>query len=179
MKRFAPVALALLLFAATPAEARRKQSSYPNFNVGLGVGVGYWFGGYGYANDWNRGYYGSGQVDLNVRFQWNFSWWFSFGLRPGVLLNLTPHWNDDYGRHGVWVDVGIPLDVYLRFFHSKRVYADLIGGLVIMPMRGDFVRAHVGIGVNGWIIQDVFSLGGEVAYLQNSAQVLFRLAWTF
>lgn len=178
-----PAIAAALVLLATPAEAARRHqergASYPNFNVGLGVGFGYWFGGYGYANDWNRGYYGSGQVDVNVRFQWNLSWWFSLGVRPGALLNVTPHWNDDYGYHTVWVDVGIPVDFYLRFFHSRRVYADLLAGVVLMPMRGDLLRAHVGVGLHGWIIQDFFSIGGEVAYLQNSAQVLFRLAWTF
>lgn len=184
MKTSVPFALALtLLLSAAPAEAARprqvRKASYPNFNVGLGVGLGYWFGGYGYADDWHRGYYGSGQVDLNIRFQWNFNWWFSLGVRPGALLNVTPHWNNDYGRRGVWVDLGIPVDFYLRFFHSKRLYADLLAGVVLMPMRGDLLRAHVGVGLHGWIIQDFFSLGGEVAYLQNSAQVLFRLSWTF
>ena len=182
-KTSAPFAMALaLLISAVPAEAARpvRKASYPSFNVGLGVGLGYWFGGYGYVNDWDRGWYGSGQAQVDARFQWNLNWWFSLGFRPGLLVNITPHWSNDYGHRGVFVDVGIPVDAYLRFFHSRRLYFDLFAGVAIMPMRpGSFFRAHVGAGLHGWVIQDRFSLGGEVAYLQNSAQVLFRLSWTF
>ena len=106
------------------------------------------------------------QFDFHFKVQFALGKVVSFGLRPGVLLNVSPA-----------IQVGVPFDVYFRF-HVSRLYFDLLGGLALLFGDAQFLRAHgaVGIGVH---IAHGFAIGFEGGYLQNGAQLLFRASFHF
>jgi hypothetical protein len=122
-------------------------------SLGVDLGGGYWFEG-------------APQFDLHFRLQFALGRVVSIGVRPGVLLNVRPA-----------VELGVPVDVYFRF-HVSRLYFDVLGGLAILFGNTYPLRAHAAVGM-GFVVCPGFSLGLEAGYLQNSAQLLARFAFTF
>jgi hypothetical protein len=147
MRKFA-LASALMMAFLAPARAEA-------VTLGLDLGGGLWLPG-GVVP----------QFDFHFKVQFALGKVVSFGLRPGVLLNVSPT-----------VQVGVPFDVYFRF-HVSRLYFDLLGGLALLFGDAYILRAHgaVGIGVH---IAHGFAIGFEGGWLQNGAQLLFRFSFNF
>lgn len=122
-------------------------------SVGMDLGGGYWFEN-------------AAQFDLHFKVQLNLGEVVSLGFRPGILLNVRPA-----------VEVGVPLDAYLRF-RVSRVYFDLLGGLGILFGNPLPLRAHVAAGMGVFVYKGL-ALGVEGGWLQNGAQLLGRISFTF
>lgn len=155
MRQFAMVcaaALAVLLPATSHAAKKANNESLP-ISVGIDLGGGYWF-------------YNTAQFDLHLRVEFSLHRVVAIGLRPGLLLNVRPA-----------VEVGVPVDAYVRFKVS-RVYFDVLGGLAILFGNPLPLRAHVAGGIGVFVIKG-FSIGVEAGWLQDGAQILGRLAFTF
>lgn len=90
----------------------------------------------------------------------------ALGLRPGLLLNVRPN-----------VEVGLPVDAYIRFKVS-RLYFDVLGGLAVLFGNSLPLRAHVAGGMGVFVVRG-FSIGVEAGWLQDGAQILARFAFTF
>ncbi|MDP1828221.1 MAG: hypothetical protein Q8L48_33405 [Archangium sp.] len=146
MRKFA---LASVLMMAVLAPSRAQAVT-----LGLDLGGGVWL------------------VPLTPQFDFHFKVQFalgkvvSFGLRPGILLNVSPA-----------IQVGVPFDVYFRF-HVSRLYFDLMGGLALLFGDAAFLRAHGAVGM-GVFIAKGFAIGFEGGYLQNGAQLLARFSFNF
>ena len=145
MRKFALLS-ALVMAVLAPARAEA-------VTLGLDAAGGYWFAGVA-------------QFDFHFKVQFNLGKVVSFGLRPGILLNVAPG-----------VQVGVPFDVYFRF-HVSRLYFDLLGGLAILFGDPQFIRAHGAVGM-GVFIAKGFAIGFEGGYLQNAAVVSLRLSFNF
>jgi hypothetical protein len=145
MKKFA-LTTVLMLAVLAPSRADA-------VTLGLDLGGGYWFEG-------------AAQFDFHFKVQFALGKVVSFGIRPGILLNVRPG-----------VEVGLPVDVYFRF-HVSRLYFDVLGGLAILFGNPQFLRAHAGVGM-GVTIAKGFAIGFEGGYLMNSANVLLRLSFAF
>ena len=145
MRSFA-LLCALVMAVLTPSRAEA-------VTLGLDLGGGYWFNY-------------SPQFDFHVKVQFALGSVVSVGIRPGILLNVSPG-----------VQFGVPIDAYFRF-HISRVFFDLIGGLALIFGDPELLRAHgaVGFGVH---LGKGFSLGFEGGWLQNGAQLLGRFGWAF
>lgn len=137
---------------ATSASAAKKAESSP-VSVGVDLGGGYWF-------------QDTAQFDLHLRVEFSLGKVVSLGLRPGLLLNVRPN-----------VEVGLPVDAYLRFKVS-RLYFDVLGGLVVLFGNPLPLRAHVAGGMGVFVVRG-FSIGLEAGWLQDGAQILARFAFTF
>lgn len=154
MRRLAMIcAAALVVLLPSTSHAAKKAHREPPVAVGLDVGGGYWF-------------YDTAQFDLHLRVEFSLHRVVAIGLRPGLLLNVRPA-----------VEVGLPIDAFVRFKVS-RVYFDVLGGLAILFGNPLPLRAHVAGGIGVFVIKG-FSIGVEAGWLQDGAQILGRLAFTF
>jgi hypothetical protein len=122
-------------------------------SIGLDLGGGYWF------ED-------AAQFDFHFKVQLRLGEVVSIGLRPGILLNVRPG-----------VEVGVPVDAYVRF-HVSRLYFDLLGGLAILFGNPQFLRAHAAAGI-GVTVYKGLAIGFEGGWLQNAAQLLARVSFHF
>lgn len=145
MRRFALLSV-LLLGLTVPSRAEA-------VTLGLDLGGGYWFDG-------------AAQFDFHFKVQFALGKVVSFGIRPGIMMNIYPG-----------VEIGLPADVYFRF-HVSRLYFDILGGLAILFGNAQPFRAHAGVGM-GVFIAKGFAIGFEGGYLMNSANVLLRLQFNF
>ncbi len=141
-------ALTFVLMLAVLAPSRAEAVT-----LGLDLGGGYWFEN-------------AAQFDFHFKVQFALGKVVSIGFRPGILLNVRPA-----------VEVGVPVDAYLRF-HVSRLYFDLMGGLAILFGNPQFLRAHAAVGM-GVFFGKGFSIGFEGGYLQNAAQLLARFSFAF
>lgn len=154
MRRFVSVcAVALALLLPSSALAAKKGSDGPPIGVGIDIGGGYWF-------------LDTAQFDLHLRVEFSLGKVVALGLRPGLLLNVRPN-----------VEVGLPVDAYIRFKVS-RLYFDVLGGLAVLFGNPLPLRAHVAGGVGVFVVRG-FSIGVEAGWLQDGAQILARFAFTF
>ncbi len=148
MRTRSPLLLALILSTICLAPTTARAVS-----LGVDLGGGYWFEG-------------AAQFDLHFRVQFALGRVVSIGVRPGVLLNVRPE-----------VELGVPVDAYLRF-HVSRLYFDLLGGLAILFGNPLPLRAHAAVGM-GVFVASGFAIGLEAGWLQNAAQLLVRFSFTF
>ncbi len=145
MKKFA-LTTVLMLGVLAPSRAEA-------VTLGLDLGGGYWFEG-------------AAQFDFHFKVQFALGRVVSFGIRPGIMLNVRPG-----------AEIGLPVDVYFRF-HVSRLYFDILGGLTILFGNPQPFRAHAGVGM-GVKNAKGFAIGFEGGYLMNSANVLLRLSFNF
>lgn len=145
-------AAALVMLLPSTSHAAKERESLP-IAVGIDLGGGYWF-------------LNTAQFDLHLRVEFSLHRVVAIGLRPGLLLNVRPS-----------VEVGLPLDAYVRF-RVSRVYFDVLGGMAILFGNPYPIRAHVAGGIGVFVIKG-FSIGVEAGWLQDGAQILARLAFTF
>lgn len=153
MRRFALVcAVACAALVPGTSEAKKAAASSP-VSVGINLGGGYWF-------------LNTAQFDLHLRVEFSLGKVVSLGLRPGLLLNVRPA-----------VEVGLPVDAYIRFKVS-RLYFDVLGGIAVLFGNPLPLRAHVAGGMGVFVVRG-FSIGLEAGWLQDGAQILARFAFTF
>ena len=92
---------------AVVGAGREERLRRPPIGVGIDIGGGYWF-------------LDTAQFDLHLRVEFSLGKVVALGLRPGLLLNVRPN-----------VEVGLPVDAYIRFKVS-RLYFDVLGGLAVL-----------------------------------------------
>lgn len=145
----------LALLAAVVLSAT---SAHASFHFGIDAGAGYW------AVPTGTSFPGVAQFDAHVSLRKGFGKVFELGLRPGVMLNVSPD-----------IAFGIPIDAQLRF-KLAIVYLEALGGVAILLQDPAPVRAHAALGVGLTLLG--FSFGVEGGYLMNGLVAGIRIGFS-